>query len=120
MPFFKRFYKYFFKILLIPLLLSLILFLITQSPIAAGIFLGTSVSGLMLANWLYHLEQAQKEGESRVKTGTVTRVLIVVVACLIWYRFQDHINIFGFIGGLSMTYILMMYRVFKEMPKKKR
>lgn len=117
MPFLKRFYQYFLKILLIPLFVGIILLFFFDSPVILGFVLGTTVSILLLGNWYYHLEKARREEEERVKTGTVTRVIIVIVACLVWYRFMDDINIFGMIVGLSFTYILMMYRAIKEMRK---
>lgn len=115
MPFLKRFYQYFLKFLLIPLLLGIFLLFLYDSPVIVGFVLGTTVSIILLGNWYYHLEKAQGENVERVKTGTVTRVLIVIVACLIWYRFMDDINIFGMILGLALTYILMMYRAITEM-----
>lgn len=117
MPFLKRFYQYFLKILLFPLFVGIFLLFFFDSPVFLGFVLGISVSIILLANWYYHLEKARLEEENRVKTGTVTRVLIVIVACLIWYRFMEDINIFGMIVGLSFTYILMMYRAIKEMRK---
>ena len=75
------------------------------------------MSIILLGNWFYHLEKAKQDEENRVKTGTVTRVIIVIVACLVWYRFMADINIFGVLVGLSFTYILMMYRAIKEMRK---
>lgn len=115
MPFLKRFYQYYLKFLLFPLLLGIFLLFLYDSPMIVGFVLGTTVSIILLANWLYHLEKAKQENVERVKTGTVTRVLIVIVACLIWYRFMDEINMFGMLAGLSLTYILMLYRAIIEM-----
>ncbi|MFC3899301.1 ATP synthase subunit I [Aliicoccus persicus] len=117
MPFLKRFYQHFLKILLIPLFVGIILLFFFESPVLNGFILGTTVSIILLGNWFYHLEKAKQEDENRVKTGTITRVIIVIVACLVWYRFMAYINIFGMIVGLSFTYILMMYRAIKEMRK---
>lgn len=114
-PFLKRFYQYFLKFLQFPLLLGIFLLFLYDSPVIVGFVIGTTVSIILLGNWFYHLEKAKQENVEHVKTGTVTRVLIVIVACLIWYRFMDDINIFGMLAGLSLTYILMMYRAITEM-----
>src|SRR5699024_11807191 len=87
-PFFRRFYRQFLKFLLFPLVLSLLFYLFTKSSIAAGFALGTIASIFLLWNWYCNLERAY-ESEGKIRTGTVVRLLIVIVTCLFW-RSEEH------------------------------
>lgn len=117
MSFFRRFFHHFLKFLLIPLIICLLIFLFTKSSIAAGGALGTFASILLILNWYYHLEKSYDGDLERVKTGTLTRFLIVIITCLIWLRFPDIFNIFAITGGLALSYILIMLRGIKELTK---
>ncbi|MFD2830677.1 ATP synthase subunit I [Corticicoccus populi] len=115
--FLRRFFHHFLKFLLIPLILSILIFAVTQSSIAAGAALGTFASILMNLNWLYHLEKSYDSDVERVKTGTLTRFLIVIMTCLIWVRFPEVFNIFAIAAGLALSYILIIVRGIKELTK---
>lgn len=117
MSFFRRFSHHFLKFLLIPLILSILIFIFTQSSIAAGLALGTLASILMSFNWLYHLEKSYDSEIDKVKTGTLTRFLIVIITCLIWVRFPEVFNILAIAAGLALSYILIMLRGMKELTK---
>ncbi len=117
MPFFRRFYKHFLKFLLFPLSISLLIFLVTKSSIAAGFALGTIASIFLLWNWYYNLEKAYDSEEGKIRTGTVARLLIVIVTCLFWVRFPDVFSIFGIAGGLLLSYIMIIFRAIKELTK---
>jgi len=115
-PFFRRFYRHFLKFLLFPLILSLLIYLFTKSSIAAGFALGTIASIFLLWNWYYNLERAYGS-EGKIRTGTVARLLIVIVTCLFWVRFPDVFSIFGIAGGLLLSYIMIIFRAIKELTK---
>ncbi|AKG74794.1 ATP synthase subunit I [Salinicoccus halodurans] len=117
MPFFRRFYKHFLNFLLFPLAISLLIYLFTKSSIAAGFFLGTTASIFLLWNWYYNLEKAYDSSEGKIRTGTVARLLIVIVTCLFWVRFPDIFSIFGIAGGLVLSYIMIIFRAIKELTK---
>ncbi|WP_411842639.1 hypothetical protein [Salinicoccus sp. HZC-1] len=117
MPFFRRFYKHFLKFLFFPLALSLLIHLFTKSSIAAGFALGTIASIFLLLNWYYNLEKAYDNEAGKIRTGTVARLLIVIVTCLFWVRFPDIFSIFGIAGGLMLSYIMMIFRAVKELTK---
>ncbi|WP_156823578.1 ATP synthase subunit I [Salinicoccus albus] len=116
-PFFRRFTKHFLNFLLFPLIVSLLIYVFTTSSIAAGFALGTFASILLLWNWYYNLEKSYENEEGRVSTGTVMRLVIVVVTCLFWVRFPDTFNIFAIMAGLVLSYIMIMFQGIKELTK---
>ncbi|EHM71062.1 hypothetical protein SEVCU012_1235 [Staphylococcus pettenkoferi VCU012] len=34
------------------------------------------------------------------------------IVCVIWFMFKEHINIFGVVIGLIISYLLMIFRPF--------
>ena len=117
MSFFRRFYNHFFRYLSIPLVVSLLFVIFTQSSIAAGLFIGTSASTLMIYNWYYHLERSMDEEIDKMKLGTTTRVIIVVVTLLVWLRFPETFNIFAITVGILLGYILIIFHAVRELTK---
>lgn len=117
MSFFKRFYNHFLRYLSIPLLVSLPFVIFTQSSIAAGLFIGTSASILMIYNWYYHLERSLDEEIDKMKLGTTTRFIIVVVTFLVWLRFPETFNIFAITVGILLGYILIIFHAVRELTK---
>ncbi|MCD2138122.1 MULTISPECIES: ATP synthase subunit I [Salinicoccus] len=117
MSFFRRFYTHFLRYFSIPLIGSLLFAIFTQSSIAAGLFLGTAASTLMIFNWYYHLEQAQDEENGKVRLGVVTRFIIVIVTLLVWLRFPETFNIFAIAIGILLGYILIIFHAVRELTK---
>jgi len=115
--FFRRFYNHFLRYLSIPLIVSLLFVLFTQSSIAAGLFLGTFASALMMYNWYYHLERSYDEKGGKFKLGTTTRFIIVIVTLLVWLRFPETFNIFAITVGLLLGYILLIFHAVRELTK---
>ena len=116
-PFFRRFSHHFLKFLLPLLFISLLIRLFTGSSFAAGFALGTSASILLLLNWYYNLEKAYDPGEEKIRTGTIARLVIVIVTCLFWVRFPEIFSIFGIALGLLLSYIMILFRAIKELTK---
>lgn len=79
--------------------------------------MGTFASILLILSWFYHLEKSYDSDLGKVKTGTLMRYLIVIITCLIWWRFPEIFNIFAIAVGLSFSYILIMLQGIKEMTK---
>lgn len=117
MSFFRRFYNHFLRYLSIPLVVSLLFVLFTQSSIAAGLFLGTFASILMIFNWYYHLDKSYDVENGKVKLGTMTRFIIVIVTLLVWLRFPETFNIFAITVGLLLGYILIVFHAVRELTK---
>lgn len=117
MSFFRRFFKHFLRYLSLPLIVSLLFVLFTQSSIAAGLFIGTFASALMILNWYYHLDKAYEEENGKVKLGTLTRFIIVIVTLLVWLRFPETFNIFAITVGLLLGYILIIFHAVRELTK---
>lgn len=117
---FKSYYKQFLKYLIILFFLSIIAYIFTLSTFFAGLSLGIIGSVFMSYNWFYHLRQAQDENGEKVKTGTMTRLLLVILLCLIWVRFPEIFNIFGILVGVLLTYLLIIWRALLELFKRKR
>ncbi|WP_052254773.1 ATP synthase subunit I [Salinicoccus sp. YB14-2] len=117
MSFFRRFYHHFLRYLSIPLIVSLLFVLFTQSSKAAGLFLGTFASTLMMYNWYYHLERSHDEQSDKFKLGTTTRFIIVVVTLLVWLRFPETFNIFAITLGILLGYILIIFHAVRELTK---
>lgn len=74
----------------------------------------------MSYNWYYNLKTAQLTDGEKVKTGTLTRMLVVIAACLIWVRFPETFNIIGILAGLLLTHALILQRTAFELFKRKR
>ncbi|MCG1009895.1 hypothetical protein J4760_07655 [Salinicoccus sp. ID82-1] len=117
MLFFRRFSHHFLRFLLFPLIISLLIYLFTFSSFAAGLALGTLASIMLLLNWYYNLEKAYKTEDGRIRTGTIARLVIVIVTCLFWVRFPDVFSIFGIALGLLLSYIMILFRAIKELTK---
>ncbi|WP_342665360.1 ATP synthase subunit I [Salinicoccus luteus] len=116
-PFLRRFSHHFLKFLLFPLIISLLIYLFTSSAFAAGFALGTFASILLLSNWYYNLEKAYDSEEGKIKTGTIARLVIVIVTCLFWVRFPEVFSIFGIALGLMLSYVMILFRAIKELTK---
>lgn len=108
------------KYLIILLVLSIIAYIFTSLPFFAGLCIGIIGSMLLSYNWYYNLRNAQLSDDGKVKTGTLTRMLIVTATCLIWVRFPEAINIIGILVGLLLTYALIFWRAALELFKRKR
>ena len=117
MSFFRRFHNHFLRYLSFPLVGSLLFVLFTQSSIANGLFLGTLASTLMIFNWYYHLDKAYEEENDKVKLGTMTRFIIVIVTLLVWLRFPETFNIFAITVGILLGYILIIFHAVRELTK---
>jgi ATP synthase I chain. len=117
---FKGYFKNFMKYLIILLILSIIAYIFTSLPFFAGLCLGITGSMLLSYNWYWNLRNAQLGDGGKVKTGTLTRMLIVTAACLIWVRFPETFNIIGILIGLLLTYALIFWRAASELFKRKR
>src|SRR5699024_10614850 len=89
---FKGYFKNFMKYLIILLILSIIAYIFTSLPFFAGLCLGITGSMLLSYNWYWNLRNAQLGDGGKVKTGTLTRMLIVTATCLIWVRFPETFN----------------------------
>lgn len=120
MKIFKGYFKNFMKYLIILLILSIIAYIFTSLPFFAGLCLGIIGSMILSYNWYYNLKTAQLSDGEKVKTGTLTRMLIVAAACLIWVRFPETLNIIGILVGLLLTYALIFWRAAFELFKRKR
>lgn len=117
---FKSYFQLFLKYLIGLFLISAIVYIFTFSSFFLGLSLGLIGSMFTSYSWFYHLKVAQESNGERVKTGTLTRMLVVIALCLIWVRFPDYINIFGILVGLLLTYALIVWRAVLELYKRKR
>ena len=115
--FFRRFYTHFLRYFSFPLIGSLFFVIFTQSSIAAGLFLGTAASTLMIFNWYYNLENAQDEENGKVRLGIVTRFIIVIVTLFVWLRFPETFNIFAIAIGILLGYVLIVFHAVRELTK---
>ena len=120
MKIFRGYFKFFMKYLIILLVLSIIAYIFTFLPFFAGLCVGIIGSMVMSFNWFYNFKNAQLEDGGKVKTGTFTRMLVVIAACLIWVRFPEIFNIIGILIGLLLTYALIFWRAASELFKRKR
>lgn len=120
MKFFKAYFKHFMKYLIILLFLGIIAYIFTSLPFFAGLCIGIIGSMVMTYNWYYNLRNAQLSDGEKVKTGTSTRMLVVIASCLIWVRFPETFNIIGILVGLLLTYALIFWRAASELFKRKR
>ncbi|CAD2072113.1 ATP synthase subunit I [Phocicoccus pinnipedialis] len=109
MTVFKAFLRHFVIYFAIFMLIFLAWYFITKSSIALGLILGTVISIFMAFSWYVNLRRAYDEDETNIRTGSATRIILVILACVIWYKFNEYINIFGVLFGLLLTYILILY-----------
>src|SRR5699024_12369129 len=108
---FKSYYKHFLKYLIILFFLSIIAYIFTLSTFFAGLSLGSIGSVFMSFDWFYHLRQAQEANGERVKTEAITRLLLVILICLMWRRFPEILNIVGFLVGVFLNELMIIWIV---------
>lgn len=120
MHIFKGYFKNFMKYLIILLIISIIAYIFTLLPFFAGLSVGIVGSMLMSYNWYFNLRTAQISDGEKVRTGSSTRMLVVIGACLMWARFPEIFSIFGILVGLLLTYALIFWRTASELFKRKR
>lgn len=120
MQIFKGYFNHFMKYLIILLVFSIIAYIFTLSPFFAGLCIGIIGSMMLTYNWYYNLRTAQISDGEKVRTGSLTRMLIVIAACLIWVRFPETVSIIGILVGLLLTYALIFWRAASELFKRKR
>lgn len=120
MKIFRGYFKLFMKYLIILFILSIIAYIFTSLPFFAGLCIGITGSMVMSYNWYYNLKNAQLGDGGKVRTGTLTRMLVVIASCLIWVRFPETFNIIGILTGLLLTYALIFWRAASELFKRKR
>lgn len=120
MTVFKAFLRHFVIYFAIFLFLFLAWYFITKSSIALGLILGTVISVFMAFSWYVSLRRAYDEHTTNIRTGSATRVILVILACLIWYKFSTYINIFGVLLGLLLTYVLITFHAITTQIFRKR
>lgn len=120
MTVFKAFLKHFVIYFAIFIAVFTAWYLITNSSIALGLLVGTVISIFMAFSWYINLWRAYDSHTTKVRTGSATRVILVLLACMIWYRFNDYINILGVLLGVLLTYVLIIFHAINTQIFRKR
>lgn len=120
MTVFKAFLKHFVIYFAIFIAVFTAWYLITNSSIALGLLVGTVISIFMAFSWYISLWHAYNRETTNIKTGSATRVILVLLACMIWYRFSGYVNIFGVLLGLLLTYVLIIFYAINTQIFRKR
>ncbi len=94
------------------IIVLVIVFIFTCSPFILGLVIGTVGSLINTFTFEYFLAKAKEKDNIHISTGNVWRYLTVILACCIWVLFKDHINIFGVIVGLLISYVLIIFKPF--------
>lgn len=94
------------------IIVLVIVFIFTCSPFILGLVIGTGGSLINTFTFEYFLAKAKEKDNIHISTGNVWRYLTVILACCIWVFFKDHINIFGVIVGLLISYVLIIFKPF--------
>ncbi|HLR18779.1 MAG TPA: ATP synthase subunit I [Staphylococcus sp.] len=94
------------------IIVLLIVFIFTSSPFILGLIIGMIGSLFNTFTFEYYLAKAKQKDNIHISTGNVWRYLIVIIACCIWYFYQDYINIIGVVVGLMISYVLVVFKPF--------
>lgn len=94
------------------IIVLVIVLIFTCSPFILGLVIGTVGSLINTFTFEYFLAKAKEKDNIHISTGNVWRYLTVILACCIWVLFKDHINIFGVIVGLLISYVLIIFKPF--------
>ncbi|MCY1593135.1 ATP synthase subunit I [Staphylococcus pettenkoferi] len=111
----KRFYvifQHFIQYYLYAIIVLGIVLFFTNSPFILGLILGTTGSLVNTFIFEYYLARSSSADSIHISTGSIWRYLTVFIVCVIWFMFKEHINIFGVVIGLIISYLLMIFRPF--------
>src|SRR5699024_10401077 len=103
----KGFSIFFTKPFIIFFVLEFVLLIFLDRLIVRSLILGTIISVFMAFscysiyyNALHHLQRI-------FTTAIVTRVILVILACMIWYKFSADLNMIAITVGLMTTYVII-------------
>lgn len=107
---FSIIFKRFVMCYIVLLLALSVFYFFTHYPFVLGLIIGTLGSLINTYIVEYYLVRAQDPETHHVSTGSMWRYLVAALACMVWVFYQEHVNIFGVLVGLLVSYILMILR----------
>src|SRR5699024_6054202 len=105
---FKQYMQYYIYCIIV----LVIVFIFTYSAFILGLIIGMIGSLINTFTFEYYLEEAKEKDNIHISTGNICRYLVVILACTTWYFYKDHINIFGVVVGLMISYVLIVFKPF--------
>ena len=74
-----------------------------------GLMIGTCGSLVNTYIFEIYLAKSMHKESTQMSTGSTWRYL-VIIACVLWLFFKEHINIIGVLIGLMISYIVIILR----------
>lgn len=105
---FKQYTQYYIYCIIV----LVIVFIFTYSAFILGLIIGMIGSLINTFTFEYYLAEAKEKDNIHISTGNIWRYLVVILACTAWYFYKDHINIFGVVVGLMISYVLIVFKPF--------
>lgn len=103
----KGFSNFFTKPFIIIFVLEFVSLIFLDRLIVRSLILGTIISVFMAFSWYSNYYKALHHQQRILTTGTVTRVILVILACIIWYKFSADLNMIAITVGLMTTYVII-------------
>ncbi|OFS63512.1 ATP synthase subunit I [Nosocomiicoccus sp. HMSC09A07] len=117
MTLFKGFMNYFAKAFIIIFVIEFLSLFFFDRIIVQSLIVGTIISVFMALSWYSNYYKALHSQQRMTTTGTVTRVILVLLACIIWYKFQAELNIIAITVGLMSTYVIIFVNAVRHFRK---
>src|SRR5699024_10291812 len=101
------FSNFFTKPFIIIFVLEFVSLIFLDRLIVRSLILGTIISVFMAFRWYSDYYKALHHQQRILTTRTRTRVILVILACMIWYKFSADLNMIAITVGLMTTYVII-------------
>src|SRR5699024_7938727 len=99
----KGFSNFFTKPFIIIFVLEFVSLIFLARLIVRSLILGTITSVFMAFSWYSNYYKALHHQQRILTTATVTKVILVILACILWYKFSSDLNMIAITVALMTT-----------------